>query len=70
MERQREERGREREEEMKGGEGGALSYSVFEHILGIKFRQAVFPPASETSRGKAVEVFLGLFCPGLQEIVC
>lgn len=69
MERQREERGREREEEMKGGEGGALSYSVFEHILGIKFQQAVFPPASETSRGKA-EVFLGLFCPGLQEIVC
>lgn len=54
---------------MKDGEGGALSYSVFEHILGIKFQQAVFPQASETSRGKA-EVFLGLFCPGLQEIVC
>lgn len=57
-------------EEMKGGEGGALTYSAFEHILGVKFRQAVFPCASEASRGEAVEVFLGLFCPGLQKIVC
>lgn len=53
-------------EEMKDEEGGTLTYSVFEHILGIKFQQAVFPCASEASRGEAVEVFLGLFCPDLR----
>lgn len=51
------------------GKGGALTYFVFEHIMGIKFQQAVFPPASEASHGEVVEVFLGLFCPGLRQTV-
>lgn len=56
----REERGRWKGRRKEGWRKG-LSYSVMEHIWGMKFWQGVFPPASEASWGKPGRVFLGLF---------